>query len=230
MDNTTLEQVEKEEKKRYKKETYQAFFYIAVVAGSFWGMLEGIEYLQMKIFSAPDSFVTTTIRGFLYQIMLALLCLYIIPYILEFIFFKRLILKKGRFSKNVLLLAISCLPILYLSFFNYVDIGKDSITYDPFWPGEKKTYGWGEINGVVIDRADRRNKRFDYYVYFEDGTHLDIWGDTRMKIDELKLVDDWIRANGIPKYMEDPPDVKRIKEVYKKHPERDKILEQILSE
>jgi len=81
MNNTTLEQVEKEEKKRYKKETYQAFFYIAVGVGAFWGMLEGIEYLQVKTFATADSFLTTPINWFLFKLALAVLCLLIIPYI-----------------------------------------------------------------------------------------------------------------------------------------------------
>jgi len=236
MDNTTLEQVEKEEKRRYKKETYQAIFYIAVGAATFWGIIEGIEYLQMKTFATADSFITTQIPGFLFKVALAVLCLLIIPYIFEYIFYRRLMLKKGRFSKKILLLILGSIPILYLSFFNYLDVGKDSITYDPFWPGDKKVYDWEEIDAVVIDRlngsarANRRNKRFDYFVYFKDGTQLDIWGDSGMNLKELKLVDDQIRAKGIPKFIEELPDINKLKEVHGDHPETDKMIDQIFSE
>jgi len=117
-----------------------------------------------------------------------------------------------------------------------LDFGKDSIKYDPFWLGEKKIYAWEEIDVVVIDRGNgsakgnRRNKRFDYYVYFKDGTHLDIWGDSRMNIKELKLVDDRIRAKGIPKFIEELPDISKLKEVHGDHPETDKLIDQIICE
>lgn len=230
MDDITLEQVEKEDQKRYKKEIYQALFYIAVGLVSVWAMIKGIDHFKIEAFATADSFVTVTIRSELYQLMVIILCLFLIPYICEFIFIKRLLLKKGQFSKKVLLMLIPCVPVLYLSFYHYLDIGEHSITYDPFWPGEKKIYTWEEIDAVVIDRANHRSKRFDYYVYFNDGTHLDIWGDTRMNIDELKLVDDRIRASGIPKYIEELPNVNRIKEVYEDHPEGDKMIQQIISE
>ncbi|MFS0864291.1 hypothetical protein [Fredinandcohnia sp. 179-A 10B2 NHS] len=230
MENITLEQVEKEEKKRSKKDFLIAIPTIAVAFGSIWAYVEGMEYLQIKTFSTEDSFLTVTISSFLYHIMIVILFLLIFPMVGEFILSNRSKLTVKQLMKRVLVLAIPCIPVMYLSFYSYIDIGEQSITYDPFWPGEKKTYAWEDIESVVIDEASYRNKRFDYYVNFIDGTSLDIWGDTRMNIEELKLVDDKVRANGIPKYINEPPYEKGLKDAYGDHPEEYKIVQQVISE
>lgn len=230
MENITLEQVEKEEKKRSKKDFLIAIPTIAVAIGSIWAFVEGMEYLQIKTFSTEDSFLTVTISSFLYQIMTVILFLLIFPMVSEFIFSNRSKQTVKQLMKRVLVLAIPCIPVMYLSFYSYVDIGEQSITYDPFWPGEKKTYAWEDIESVVIDEASYRNKRFDYYVNFKDGTSLDIWGETRMNIEELSQVDDVVRAKGIPKYIYEPPYEKGLKDAYGDHPERYKMVQQVISD
>jgi hypothetical protein len=111
-----------------------------------------------------------------------------------------------------------------------VDIGAKSIIHNPFLPGEKKVYIWEDIQSVVIDESSYRSKRFDYYVNFQDGSNLDIWGDTGMKIEELKQVDDMIRKRGIPKYINEPPNEKEIIDAYADHPEKYKMVQQIITE
>jgi hypothetical protein len=230
MDNITLEQVEEEEKKRSRHDFLISILYIALGLGSAWAFIEGMEYMQIRTFSTNESLITTTISSFLYHIMIILFFLLIIPSACEFIFRNPLKLTVKQYLKRTLPIVILGIPVFYLSFFSYVDIGEQSITYDPFWSSKKRIYAWEDIEAIIIDKADHRNKRFDYYVTFKDGTSFDIWGNTRMSIEELKLVDDRIRAKGIPKYIEEPPYEKGLKNAYGDNPKRYKMVRQIISE
>jgi hypothetical protein len=230
MENITLEQVEEEEKKRSKHDFIRSMLYIVLGLGLSWSFIEGMEYMQIRTFSTADSILTTTISSFLYHMMIILFFLLIIPSFCEFIFGNPLKLTIKQYLKRTLPIVILGIPVFYFSFFSYVDIGEQSITYDPFWSSEKRIYAWEDIEAIVIDEADHRNKRFDYYITFKDGTSLDIWGNTRMKIEELKLIDDEIRARGIPKYIDEPPYEKGLKKAYGDNPERYKMVRQIISE
>ncbi|WP_312096126.1 hypothetical protein [Niallia sp.] len=230
MEKTTLEQVEKEAAKRTKKDFFLAIFYLVPGLGIAWGIIEGMEHLQIKTFSTADSFLTTPNSNPLFQLMIILIAFLIIPSILEFILINRSKLTGKKFLKRILLFIIPCIPVMYLSFFSYLEVGEHSITYDPFLSGEKKTYAWEDIESVVIDKATSRNKRFDYYVNFKDGTNIDIWGNTRMNIEELKQIDDRIRAKGIPKYVNVPPYEKGLKDAYGDSPNKYKMVQQIVSE
>jgi hypothetical protein len=230
MENTTLEEVEAEENKRLKKDFLLAVPYLALALGSGWVMFEGLDYLQMKTFSSAESIITTTNSSFLYALSVILISFFIIPSVCEFIFRNPSKITVKEYMKRILPIIIPSIPIIYMSFYSYLDIGKDSISYDPFWPGEKEIYLWEDIQSVVIDKASYRNKRFDYYVYFKDGTKLDIWGDTRMNIGELKQVDDIVRARGIPKYINEPPYEKGLEDNYGDNPEEYKMVQQIISE
>lgn len=229
MNRMTLEQAQKEEKKRSWKENVPMFFFLVIGLGSAFGIFMGLEYLQVETFSTDNSLVTTPNISFLDFFMVILIGVFLIPTFLEFIFinsFKRTV---KQYLKIFLPIAIFTIGVLFLSFYSYTDITEKTITYDPFWFGEKQVYAWGDIEWVVIDEASDRSKDFDYYLYFKDDTTLDIWGSTRMYIDELKLVDDRIREMGIPKEVNVPPNEMEIKEGYgREDKEIYQMIEQVI--
>ncbi|MEK5379416.1 hypothetical protein [Niallia sp. FSL W8-0635] len=230
MGNMTFEKAVKEENKRQWKDLVLGILYIASGIAIAFGGLEGMEHLQRNYFATADSFLITTVMHPLYELMIFLIALLIIPTFLEFIFVNRAKLTFKKYAKRFLWLIFLCIPVMYLAFSSYLIIEENGVIYDPFWPGEKKTYAWEDIDSVVVDKARSKQKSFDYYVNFKDGTNVDIWGDTRMKIEELKQIDDRIRENGIPKYIADPPYENGIKGSYKKNPEKYKMLQQVISE
>lgn len=181
----TFEKAVKEENKRQGMGFVLGILYIVPGIGIAYGCLKGIEHLQNKYFSTADSILTATVVHPLYELMIFLVALLIVPTFLEFIFVNRAKLTFKKYAKRFLWLVLLCIPVMYLTFSSYLVIEENRVIYDPFWPGEKKTYAWEDIDSIVVDKARSKQKSFDYYVNFKDGTNLDIWGDTRMKIEEL---------------------------------------------
>lgn len=229
MGNMTFEKAVKEENKRQGIDFVLGILYIAPGIGIAYGGLKGMEHLQHKYFATADSFLMTTVMHPLYELMIFLIALLIIPTFLEFIFVNRAKLTFKKYAKRFLWLILPTIPVMYLAFSSYLVIEENGVTYNPFWPGEKKAYTWEEIDSIVVDKATSKQKSFDYYVNFKDGTNLDIWGDTRMKIEELKQIDDKIREKGIPKYINEPPYENGIKG-YKKNSEKYNMLQQVIKE
>lgn len=229
----TLEEVQQEEKKRTKKSLFLAIFFLILAAGIASGSMKVMNDFQIKTFSTEDSIVTTMYSSSWFILTIFYFSFIIIPCIMGLIFSYRKKLGVRHYLKRLLLIIILTIPFIvnsYFLFYCYLDIGNRSITYDPYWSTEKRVYAWEDIQSVVIDQATSRSRRFDYYIYFEDGTKLDIWGNTRMNIQELKQVDDKIRAKGIPKYMYDQPNESNILEIYADNPEEEKMVLQIIRE
>lgn len=229
----TLEQVQEDEKKRTKKSFFLAIIYLILTAGFTSGSMKVMNYFQLKTFSTEDSIVTTMYSNSWFILMIFFYSLIIIPSIGGLIFGNRKKIDVKHYLKRMLLVIILTIPIIvisYFSFYSYLDIGNRSITYHPFWSIEKRVYAWEDIQKVVIDRATSKSRRFDYYVYFQDGTKLDIWGNTRMNIQKLKQVDDQIRAKGIPKYIDKQPNENNILRIYADHPEEEEMVLQIIRE
>ena len=220
----------KEKKPITIKDFLFGLFLLGVGLGAAWGIIEGIEYLQEKSFAIEESFLFRTNTNFLYYLLIIIISFLIIPTFLDLLLRNLSRRSVIHYIKKFLPVIILCVPVAYLSYTSYVDFGEQGIQYDPFWPGEKKVFTWSDIDSVVIDKAHRRKRRFDYYIHFKDGTLVDIWGNTRMRIEELSLVDDKIRANGIQKYINDPPNESNIKSVFGKTPEKNKMIQKILRE
>jgi hypothetical protein len=200
---------------------------VFLALGTCAGIVLGLEYLKVRVFSSEAAIVTVPIINGGFIILTFFIVIFIYSFLGHLLVKKQIVYTKKEIMFRMGPLFIIFTLVAILSFDQYAEIREETIVIDRFWSFETKEYEWDTVESAVVSEGYRRVG--NYTVYFQDGTKLNFWGGTRIDIYDLKTVDDLIKEKNIPKYINSIPTDKRIKRMYKK-PETYEIVKTLFSE